>query len=38
MKMEAVDIKEEVDPVMMEEEEGGKKGYVADQQIAAHCC
>ena len=28
MKMEAVDIKEEVDPVMMDEEEEGKKGFV----------
>ena len=35
MKMEEVDIKVEVDPVMMEEEEGAKKGFVADQQIAA---
>ena len=32
--MEAVNLKVEVDPVMMEEEEGGKKGFVADQQIA----
>ena len=36
MKMEAVDIKVEADPVMMKGEEGGKKGFiaVADQQIA----
>ena len=33
--MEVEDIKVEVDPIMMEEEEGGKKGFVADQQIAA---
>ena len=35
MKMEVEDTKVEVDPVMMEEEEGAKKGFVTDQQIAA---
>ena len=33
--MEVLDIKVEVDPVMMEEEKGGMKGLVADQEIAA---